>query len=285
MLGLPWDTKKDVIHLSMDVNLSPKKQGVRTEESLEPGDEDNIKDAVLTRRQLMSQIHSIYEPFGLLSPITTKFKLVLQEMVQTEMGWDKSLEGELKKQAEQLSPEMATVKPDIAKELKNDHDAMKSFFREMFQEIMGRVGVLEEREAEADRPQLVKELIGDEYFDPEPRYSGTVAKFMSRMKCMIRNPEKQDGEPPKNEVAESDGGLEAPDDVSPEVTKKEEGEPPENEVAQLERDSLDVPEKQEVEPHGEEVREPDDVGPDVPDKQVSKPPENEVAFHDVGIAA
>ena len=128
----------------------------------------------------------------------------------------------------------------------------------------------------------MKELIGDEYFDPEPRYSGTVAKFMSRMKCMIRNPEKQDGEPPRNEVTESDGDSEAPD-VSPEVTKKEEVEPPENEVAQLERDSLDVPEKQEVEPHGEEVREPDDVGPDVPDKQESEPPEKEVADHDVGL--
>ena len=93
----------------MNVNLSPKKQGVRTEESLEPGDEDKIKDAVLTRRQLMSQIHSIYDPLGLLSPITIKFKLVLQEMVQAKMDWDKPLEGELKKKAVTALIKMARV--------------------------------------------------------------------------------------------------------------------------------------------------------------------------------
>ena len=107
VLGLPWDTEKDVIHLSMDVNLSPKKQGVRTEGSLGPEDEEKIKDAVLTRRQLMSQIHSIYDPLGLLSPITIKFKLVLQELVQAQMDWDEPLEGELKKKAETSLIEMA----------------------------------------------------------------------------------------------------------------------------------------------------------------------------------
>ena len=40
VLGLPWDTGEDKIRLSMDVNLSPKKQGIRTGESLRPGDED-----------------------------------------------------------------------------------------------------------------------------------------------------------------------------------------------------------------------------------------------------
>ena len=54
VLGLPWDTGEDMIRLSMNVNLSPKKQGVRTGESLRPGDEDQVKDAVLTRRELMS---------------------------------------------------------------------------------------------------------------------------------------------------------------------------------------------------------------------------------------
>ena len=49
VLGLPWDTKEDVIKLSMDVNLSAKKQGVWTGESLHPGDKGEIKDAVLTR--------------------------------------------------------------------------------------------------------------------------------------------------------------------------------------------------------------------------------------------
>ena len=71
-----------MIKLSMKVNLSAKKQGVRTDESLHPEDEDEIKHAVLTGRVLMSQIHGIFDPLGLLSPITVKFKLVLQNLVQ-----------------------------------------------------------------------------------------------------------------------------------------------------------------------------------------------------------
>ena len=65
MLGPPWDTGEDKIRLSMDVNLSPKKQGIRTGESLRPRDEGHIKDAFLTQREMMSQIHGIYDPLGL----------------------------------------------------------------------------------------------------------------------------------------------------------------------------------------------------------------------------
>ena len=36
VLGLPWDTSEDMIRLSMDVNLSPKKEGIRTGESRDP---------------------------------------------------------------------------------------------------------------------------------------------------------------------------------------------------------------------------------------------------------
>ena len=54
----------------------------------------------------MSQIHRIYDPLGLLSPITIKFKLVLQKIVEAELGWDKPLEGELRKDAESALIEM-----------------------------------------------------------------------------------------------------------------------------------------------------------------------------------
>ena len=57
------------------------------------------KNAVLTRRVLMSQVHGIYDPLGLLSPITVKFKLVLQHLVQAEVDWDEPLEGNLRGEA------------------------------------------------------------------------------------------------------------------------------------------------------------------------------------------
>ena len=106
VLGLPWDTSEDVISISMDVNLTQKKQGIRSGESLKSGDEQQIQDAVLTRRILMSQIHGIYDPLGLLSPITIKFKLVLQRMVEAKLNWDDPLEGELEKEAKSALVEM-----------------------------------------------------------------------------------------------------------------------------------------------------------------------------------
>ena len=106
VLGLPWDTQQDVISLSMDVNLSAKKQGVRTGDSLKPGDEGEIREAVLTRRVLMSQVHAIFDPLRLLSPVTVKFKLVLQTLVQAKMDWDEPLEGDLRRDAETALIEM-----------------------------------------------------------------------------------------------------------------------------------------------------------------------------------
>ena len=85
VLGLPWDAAEDVIVIQMDVNLSARKQGVRIGQNLYPGDEDLIRDAVLTRRVLMSQIRGIFDPLGLLSSITIKFKLVLQHLVQAKV--------------------------------------------------------------------------------------------------------------------------------------------------------------------------------------------------------
>ena len=63
-------------------------------------------DAVLTRRVLMSQIHAIFDPLGLLSPITIKFKLVLQNLVQAKKDWDEPLEGDLRREAESALIEM-----------------------------------------------------------------------------------------------------------------------------------------------------------------------------------
>merc|ERR1711867_100357 len=90
----------------MDVNLSARKQGVRSGQNLHPRDEEHIRNAVLTRRVLMLQIHGIFDPLGLLSPITIKFKLVLQHLVQAEVDWDEPLEGDLREEAESALKEM-----------------------------------------------------------------------------------------------------------------------------------------------------------------------------------
>ena len=61
---------------------------------------------MLTWRELISQIHGIYDPLGLLSPITFKFKLVLQKLVEAKLGRDEPVEVELRSAAESALVEM-----------------------------------------------------------------------------------------------------------------------------------------------------------------------------------
>ena len=58
-----------------------------------------LKRAVLTRRIIFSQIYSIYDPLGLISPLTIRYKLLLQKLVVLEVAWDESLEGDLLEEA------------------------------------------------------------------------------------------------------------------------------------------------------------------------------------------
>ena len=72
VLGLPWQPGSDLITMHMGVNLSAKKQKVRLGEEITLDTMDVIDNVLLTRRVMVSQIYSLYDPLGLLSPITIK---------------------------------------------------------------------------------------------------------------------------------------------------------------------------------------------------------------------
>ena len=78
ILGLPWDTPTDTIHMKLEVNLSMKVQKIRQGQAVMPVTMDLLEETTLTRRIMLSQVYAIYDPLGLLSPITIKYKLVLQ---------------------------------------------------------------------------------------------------------------------------------------------------------------------------------------------------------------
>ena len=60
---------------------------------------DVIDHAPLTHRIMASQIYSLYDPMGLLSPITIRYKLLLQQLVLSGLDWDTPLTPELDKAA------------------------------------------------------------------------------------------------------------------------------------------------------------------------------------------
>ena len=81
--------------MHMGVNLSTKKQKVRMGDEVTLDTLGVIDDMLLTQRVMVSQIYSLYDPLGLLSPITIKYKLLLQQLVQSGIGWDELLPPEV----------------------------------------------------------------------------------------------------------------------------------------------------------------------------------------------
>ena len=81
VLGIPWDTARDVISMKPVVNLSRKVLRIWDGPALKPKDVGQINDAVLTMRILYSQVYGIYDPLGLVWPVTIKYKLLLQELI------------------------------------------------------------------------------------------------------------------------------------------------------------------------------------------------------------
>ena len=67
ILGVPWQTETDTIRMKFAVNPSPRVKKVRTGAPLRPDQAAEIRSLSITRRMMLSQIYSIYDPLGLLS--------------------------------------------------------------------------------------------------------------------------------------------------------------------------------------------------------------------------
>ena len=83
--------------MKLEVNLSMKVQKIRQGQAVTPVTMELLEETTLTRRIMLSQVYTIYNPLGLLSPITIKYKIVLQRMVIEKLDWDNRLSPELEK--------------------------------------------------------------------------------------------------------------------------------------------------------------------------------------------
>ena len=80
VLGLPWNPTKDEIVFHVGVNLTNKRAKVRQGPELKREDVWQIDEMKITKRIVVAQIYGIYDPLGLMSPVTIKFKIILQEL-------------------------------------------------------------------------------------------------------------------------------------------------------------------------------------------------------------
>ena len=83
--------------MKLKVNLSMKVQKIRQGKAVTPVMIDLLEETTLTRRIMLLQIYAIYNPLVFLSPITIKYKLVLQRMVIEKLAWDEELPPELER--------------------------------------------------------------------------------------------------------------------------------------------------------------------------------------------
>ncbi|CAK9822943.1 hypothetical protein ANTRET_LOCUS1374 [Anthophora retusa] len=74
LLGIHWDSAEDFITYSIN---------------------PFTKDRHTTKRTILSQIAQLYDPLGLLGPVITLAKLIMQELWKAKLSWDESLPQEL----------------------------------------------------------------------------------------------------------------------------------------------------------------------------------------------
>ena len=95
VLGVTWNPVKDNICYQANVNFSNKKRGVRTGPNLEKQDIPQGLPVILTRRMVLEQVMSIFDPLGFLCPFTLIAKLYLRETWALNLSWDDALPCEM----------------------------------------------------------------------------------------------------------------------------------------------------------------------------------------------
>jgi hypothetical protein len=84
VLGVSWNSHDDIILFQVSLNFSQKKKGERTGPDLTADDIPDAVPNILTRRMVLQQVMSIFDPLGLLCPYTLYAKLYLRETLESE---------------------------------------------------------------------------------------------------------------------------------------------------------------------------------------------------------
>ena len=118
VLGHLWDPVEDKLIFKFTVNLSSKnRKGECLEPDLQKEDIPSLPNQVLTKHRLLGFVMSLYDPTGLLSPITIKLKIELRRLFSKEssdLGWDDPIPSEnhenwVRLLGEQLSQNDVTI--------------------------------------------------------------------------------------------------------------------------------------------------------------------------------
>ena len=76
VLGLKWDSNSDSLSICVDKF-------------------ESLKSQTITKRQVISDISSIFDPYGYLLPLTVRGKFILQDIWKENIAWDSPISGNI----------------------------------------------------------------------------------------------------------------------------------------------------------------------------------------------
>ena len=106
ILGVHWEPSEDLIKFEIDLNHNKKRRGRRAE----PVD---LEDIPYSRRVCLRLVNSIFDPLGLVSPVTVKLKILMKQhfvVMQKYKKWDSLLHREDKNEWIQLLKDILKLK-------------------------------------------------------------------------------------------------------------------------------------------------------------------------------
>ena len=89
VLGLLWNVKDDLVHI--------------------PGVDRVMMDGVVTKRDVLNIVAKIFDPLGLVTPVTFHGKVFLQTLWKLSKSWDEPLSGDLVREWNQILKMLISV--------------------------------------------------------------------------------------------------------------------------------------------------------------------------------
>ncbi|XP_069115378.1 uncharacterized protein [Argopecten irradians] len=90
VLGLRWDSNKDTItYVQKPIS--------------------DVDETLLTKREILSQSSKIFDPLGIISPVTVRGKILMQEIWRRKFDWDEILPEDIRCQWMELSYDLRKV--------------------------------------------------------------------------------------------------------------------------------------------------------------------------------
>lgn len=130
VLGLRWDSQKDTFMFKVHLNFSKKMKNCFQEPCLTYEDLEKELPTVLSRRIILRQVASIYDPLGMVTPFTLIMKLLMRELVVNMDGdgktfcWDEAVDEEFHWKWKSLFKEMFEMEYVSFKRCLNPKDAV-----------------------------------------------------------------------------------------------------------------------------------------------------------------